>query len=119
MITVENHIGSITVSEKYLASLVKHTVSDCFGVVGVCCANPFHSIVSAVTFGKAFKKFRGISIHADKNGSLVIDLHIKVTYGTNITAAVESIVHKVCFNVEEASGADVSAVNVFVDELCS
>jgi uncharacterized alkaline shock family protein YloU len=47
----------------------------------------------------------------------VIDLHIKVVYGTNISAAVKSVVHAVSFNVEETVGIDVHEVNVFVDDM--
>ena len=37
-------------------------------------------------------------------GGLVIDLHIAVTYGVNIAAIVKSIVNKVRYTVEEATG---------------
>ena len=117
MVTVENHIGKISVSENYLIQLVKHTVTDCFGVADVCSVSTFRSAMSALTFGKAFRKQRGVAVRADRSGGLVIDLHIKVTYGTNITAAVNSIIHKVSFTVEEASGLEVSKVNVFVDDM--
>lgn len=117
MVTVENHIGKIDISENYLITLVKHTVADCFGVADVCCVNPFRSAVSALTFGKAFSKHRGVVIRSHKNGGIIIDLHIKVSHGTNITAAVNSIIHKVSFTVEEATGANVMGVNVFVDDM--
>ncbi|MBR4626871.1 MAG: Asp23/Gls24 family envelope stress response protein [Ruminococcus sp.] len=117
MVTVENHIGKISVSEGYLIQLVRHTVTGCFGVADVCSVNTFQSTISALTFGKAFRQRRGVAIRADKEGGLIIDLHIKVSYGTNITAAVNSIVHKVSFTVEEASGIEVHKVNVFIDDM--
>lgn len=117
MVTIENHIGKISVSGNYLTQLVRHTVTGCFGVADVCCVNSFRSALSAMTFGKAYSKQRGVAIRTDKSGGLVIDLHIKVTYGTNITAAVNSIIHKVSFNVEEAAGLSVRKVNVYVDEM--
>lgn len=117
MVGFENHIGKITISENYLTELVKHTVSDCFGVADVCSVSAFRSAVSAFTAGKAFRKNKGVRVRTDKDGGLVIDLHIKVTYGTNITAAVNSITHKVSFTVEDAAGIDVHKVNVFVDDM--
>ena len=117
MVTVENHIGKISVTEKYLNEIVRHAVCDCFGVADVCSVSTFRSAVSALTAGKAFRKNKGVMIRTDKEGGLVIDLHIKVTYGTNITAAVSSITHKVSFAVEEAAGIDVHKVNVFVDDM--
>ena len=107
----------ITISENYLTELVKHAVTDCIGVSDVSSVSTFRSAVSALTAGKAFRKNKGVMIRTDKDNGLIIDLHIKVTYGTNITAAVSSITHKVSFAVEEAAGIDVHKVNVFVDDL--
>ncbi len=117
MVTVENHIGKISVSEGYLIQLVKHTVTGCFGVADVCSVNTLHSALSAITFGKAFRQQRGVAVRSDKDGGLIIDLHIKVSYGTNINAAVSSIIHKVSFTVEESAGIEVHKVNVFVDDM--
>ena len=50
-----------------------------------------------------------------RNQKLVIDLHILVAYGTNISAIVKSITHKVRFTVEEKTGFQVARVNVFID----
>lgn len=116
MVTIENHIGKISVSESYLTEIVRHAVCDCFGVADVCSVNTFRSAVSAITGGKFFRR-KGVMIRTDSEGGLVIDLHIKVTYGTNISAAVSSITHKVDFTVEEATGIEVHKVNVYVDDM--
>ena len=97
MVGFENHIGQITISENYLTELVKHAVSDCFGVADVSNVSTFRSAVSALTAGKAFRKNKGVRLRTDKDGGLIIDLHIKVTYGTNITAAVNSITFTVSY----------------------
>lgn len=117
MVGFENHIGKITISENYLTEIVKHAVTNCFGVADVCSVTTFRSAVSALTAGKAFRKNKGVLLRTDKDGGLIIDLHIKVTYGTNISAAVKSITHKVSFAVEEAAGIDVHKVNVYVDDI--
>lgn len=48
-----------------------------------------------------------------------MDLHISVIYGMNISAIAKSIVNKVRYTVEEATGLDVKKVNVFVDGMKS
>ena len=118
MVSIENHIGKISVSESYITELVRHTVCDCFGVADVCNISTFRSAVSSLTKGRLFKP-RGVAVRIDKDGGLSIDLHIKVTYGTNIAAAVNSITHKVAFTVEEATDMQVNAVNVYVDDMNS
>ena len=112
----ENHIGKITISESFITDIVRHTVTDCFGVSGLSGVNTFQRAMPALTFGKAYKSKNGVAVRT-KNGSLVIDLHIKVSYGTNINAVVSSIIHNVSFTVEEAAGIPVQTVNVFVDDM--
>ena len=116
MVTFENHIGQISVTENYITELVRHAVCDCFGVADVCSVSTFRSAVSAITKGKLFRR-RGVVVRTDKDGGFVIDLHIKVSYGTNIYAAVCSIIHKVGFTVEEAVGINVNKINVYVDDM--
>lgn len=116
MVSFENHIGQISVTENYITELVRHAVCDCFGVADVCSVNTFRSAVSSITHGKLFKR-KGVVVHSDKNGGLTIELHIKVTYGTNISAAVSSITHKVTFTLEQAADVRVNAVNVYVDDM--
>ena len=100
MIKFENHLGSIEISQDYFANLVGHAASECFGVAGM--------VDEAQDKGV---KVRTVA------GGLVIDLHIAVTYGVNIAAIVKSIVNKVRYTVEEATGLQVAKVNVFVDDM--
>ena len=51
------------------------------------------------------------------NGKLVVDLHIAVTYGLNIATIVRSIVGRVRYVAEKATGLEVAKVNVFVDQM--
>lgn len=116
MVDFENHIGKISISENFITELVRHAVCACFGVADVCSVNTFRNAVSSLTRGKFFKR-KGVAVRADENGGITINLHIKVTYGTNISAAVESITHKVIFTLEEAADIKVNTVNVYVDEM--
>ena len=61
---------------------------------------------------------KGVRVRA-AGGRLVVDLHIAVTYGVNISAIVNSIINKVRYTVEEATGLEVAKVNVFVDSMKS
>ena len=56
-----------------------------------------------------------LDIQEAVDNKLVIDLHIIVSFGVNIPAIVKSIVNKVKYTVEDATGLEVSKVNVFVD----
>ncbi|MDE5582159.1 MAG: Asp23/Gls24 family envelope stress response protein [Ruminococcus sp.] len=116
MIILENHIGRISVSAEYLTEIVRHTVCDCFGVADMCSVNTFRTAVSSITKGRFFRR-RGVVIHIEDDGTIAIDLHIKVSYGTSITAVTESIGHKVSFTVEEITGIRVSCITIYVDDM--
>ncbi|MCD7891858.1 MAG: hypothetical protein LUG26_09035 [Ruminococcus sp.] len=77
MVTFENHVGRISLSEKYLTELISHTVCGCFGVAGLCPSEPLSRAVSAFTHGK-IQPGNGIHISSDKENNIIIDLHICV-----------------------------------------
>ena len=106
MIRIENHLGVIEIANSYFEILVGQAASSCFGVAGMAASGPAQGFKSFVT-----KRVRVRSI----SGKLEIDLHIIVTFGVNIAAIVKSIVNKVRYTVEEATGLQVGKVNVYVD----
>lgn len=112
MIKLKNHLGTIEISKNVFINLIGSTATSCFGVAAMAAPNP------AAGFWQKLQGMRedsrGVSIRT-RNGGLIIDLHIIVTYGINISAIVKSIMHKVSYTVEEVTGIPVEHVNVFVD----
>lgn len=112
MIKLENHLGVIDISHEYFVNLVGNAVVSCFGVAAMSTADVKQGFMQKVL--KKESPNKGIRVRV-KNQKLVIDLHIIVTYGTNISAIVKSIMNKVQYTVEEKTGFPVARVNVFVD----
>ena len=110
MIKFENHLGAIEISQDYFANLVGHAASECFGVAGMVESTASQGLRYILKKDEAQDK--GVKVRTVAGG-LVIDLHIAVTYGVNISA----IVNKVRYTVEEATGLQVAKVNVFVDDM--
>lgn len=111
MITITNPNGYIEITYDYFSNLIGYAASSCYGVAGMAPVSTTQGIIAA--FGRE-KLDRGVKVR-NINGELIIDLHIIVTYGVNITAIVKSIIKKVGYTVEEATGLKVGNVNVFVD----
>lgn len=111
MIIIENHTGSIRVTKAYLYALIEHTVTSCFGV-----ADLYESSLLETVQTKLFPEdiHRGIKLRVRKN-ALIIDLHIVTGIGANVTAITASIRNKVRYAVEQATGMEPAAVNVFID----
>lgn len=111
MIRIDNHLGRIEITNSYFRNLIGHVASECFGVAGLVNSNTSQGFRSAVSTREIPDK--GVTVR-NVNGGLVIDLHIIVMYGVNISAIVKSIIHKVTYTVEAACGLAVSKVNVFI-----
>lgn len=113
MIGFETALGTVEISQDYFANLIGRAASECYGVSGM-----MGSTVQGLKAVLSNKEVpdKGVRVRT-QDGKLVVDLHISVTYGVNITAIVKSIVHKVRYTVEESTGFAVAKVNVFVDSM--
>ncbi|NLL63684.1 MAG: Asp23/Gls24 family envelope stress response protein [Ruminococcaceae bacterium] len=117
MVAFENALGTIEISEAYFSQLLGSVVPTCFGVVGMSDSNAYQNIRSFLNRKKHFLD-RGVSVRREPDG-LIVELHIVVTYGVNISVVVQSIVNKVRYTVENATGLTVKKVDVFVDSMIS
>ena len=114
MIRITTELGNITLTSEYFANLVGEAASSCYGVKGMVVSGPAQGLHSLV-FGSEFPD-KGVRV-SESDGKLAIELHINMVYGVNISAISDSIVNKVTYAVEQASGFKVASVNVFVDKL--
>ena len=115
MIRLENHLGHIEIHDQYFANLAGSAVQSCYGVAQMVHSGAAQGVRSL--FKKDFLA-KGIQVKGDVN-SLVIDLHIMVIYGMNISEIVKSMVNKVRYVIQSSTGIKVKKVNVFVDGMKS
>ena len=111
MIKNTNELGTITLSDEFLANLAGYAATNCFGVVGMATSSTSDKIASVVNKKRLSKGVRIKEI----DGDVDIDLHIIVSYGTNITAIVNSIAHRVRYLMEDICDFKVREINTFVD----
>ena len=71
--------------------------------------------LKTMVFGKDIPD-RGVVVNVEDE-QLVIDLHIKVTYGVNIATIVDNIKERVAYAVENATNLKVKRINVSVDDI--
>ena len=116
MINFYNTFGKVSMTGDYFAGLVSAAASSCYGVADMATSGASDT-VKGMIFGSDFPD-TGVRVTED-GGKLVIELHIKVTYGLNISAIVKSITHKVKYVVEDATGLQVKKINVSVDDIVS
>ena len=114
MIAYETRLGTIDISDNYLAKLIGGAVSSCYGVVGIAAKTPVQGLMRYIS-GKS-DPAQGVKVKNIGN-KLVIDIHIVVLYGVNVSAIVSSIIEKVRYSVSSAVGLHVAKVNVYVDKM--
>jgi len=114
MIKIKTPLGTVMLSSEYFANLVGNIASDSYGVKGMATSGPIEGLRAKI-FNKDFPE-KGVKVY-DKSGNFTIDIHIKVVYGVNISAIVESLSQKVKYFVEQATGLTVHVINIFVDEM--
>ncbi len=112
MISYETRIGKITLSNSYFSKLIGRAVTSCFGVVGMVPHGGKQRFLGMLS--KKDRLDTGVVVKGDFS-SVTVDLHIIVSYGMNINAIAQSIMHKVKYTVYEATGIKVTKVTIRVD----
>jgi len=114
MVKIKTPLGTVALSSEYFANLVGNIASDSYGVKGMATRGPVEGLRAKI-FKNDFPE-KGVRVY-DRGGNFTIDIHIKVVYGVNISAVVESLSQKVKYFVEQATGLTVHIINIFVDEM--
>ncbi len=114
MVTLQNHVGRITISPNYFTELIGNTVTKCFGVVSMNPTGVKETLSSLRT--KKNQLRRGVKVKFVKD-KLQAELHISLMYGVNINAVIRSIINKVGYTIEQSTGITVEKVSVYVDSI--
>ena len=92
MITIENHLGTIEISQAYFSYLIGLAASSCYGVAGMTKSGTRQGLRSM--FSRRSYADDGVRVRSE-NGKLIIDLHIAVIFGLNIAAIAQSVKYAV------------------------
>ena len=114
MIELKNQKGSIFVSDAALSGITGAAATSCFGVKGMAYRSMTDGLVHLLR-REAMNK--GVNVIYNEDESISIELHIIVENGVNIPAVCRSIMNEVRYVVNKNTGAEVRAVDVFVDSM--
>ena len=90
MIKFYNPLGKVCMTSDYFAGLVGAAAQSCYGVCGMATGGTSDSL-KTIVLGTNYPD-KGVRV-TEEDGKLVIELHIKVTYGLNIAAIDLSLRH--------------------------
>lgn len=104
-------LGEIVIDNDVVARYAGSAAVECFGIVGMASVNVKDGLVKLL---KKESISHGVNVEIENN-SMKIALHIIVAYGVSIVAVTENLIENVKYKVEEFTGLQVSAINVFVE----
>lgn len=116
MVTLQNHVGKVSISPNYFTELIGNTVAKCFGVISMNVTGVKETLQAAMPSAKKKNRRRGVRVRFLKE-KLLVDLHISLMYGVNMNAVIRSIINKVGYTIEQSTGINVEKVNVYVDNI--
>lgn len=114
MIKVRTDQGEITISSAVFTTITGAAATNCFGVKGMAYRSMTDGLVHLLR-REAMSK--GVNVIYNEDESISIELHIIVENGVNIPAVCRSIMNEVRYVVNKNTGAEVRAVDVFVDSM--
>ena len=114
MIKVQSQRGEISISSAVFTSITGAAATNCFGVKGMAYRSMTDGLVHLLR-REAMSK--GVKVTYNEDGTVSIELHIIVDAGVNLTAVSSSIMSEVRYAVGQMTGAQVRAVDVYVDSM--
>ena len=114
MLKFHSEQGEISVSSAVFSNITGMAATNCFGVKGRAYRSMTDGLVHLLR-REAMSK--GVNVIYNEDESISIELHIIVENGVNIPAVCRSIMNEVRYVVNKNTGAEVRAVDVFVDSM--
>ncbi len=108
---IKNEYGTITIDNEVIVRIAGLAAMDCYGIVGMAAKNVKDGLVQLL---KRESLTKGITFSYNED-AVIIDLHIIVEYGTNISAIADTLISTVKYKVEEYTGINVEKINIFVE----
>ena len=112
MISIENSMGTITVSAEVFTTIAGDAATSCFGVKGMAGKAREGGIAQLL---RRESMSKGVDVVFNEDNTASIALHIIVENGVNIPTICSSIKKEVYYKVTEATGMPVKNIDIYVD----
>lgn len=104
-------LGNIVITNDVIAKYAGLAAVECSGVVGMAMVSVADGLVKLL---KRESLSKGVKVEIENN-KIIIDFHIIVVYGVNISAVADNIISNVKYAVEQFTGMEISKINIFVE----
>mgnify|MGYP000794972791 FL=1 len=110
----QNDKGEIQISSEVFTTITGAAATNCFGVKGMAYRSMTDGLVHLL---RSESMAKGVRVIFEEDDTVSIELHIIVDAGVNLTAVSSSIMSEVRYAVGNMTGAQVRAVDVYVDSM--
>ena len=110
----QNDKGEIQISSEVFTTITGAVATSCFGVKGMAARSKKDGLVHLL---RSESMAKGVRVIFEEDDTVSIELHIIVDAGVNLTAVSSSIMSEVRYAVGNMTGAQVRAVDVYVDSM--
>ena len=110
--SMNTHMGNISIDNEVIAQYAGTVASECFGIVGMAGINVRDGVFRLL---KRDSMTRGINVTLTQDHKLVIDFHVIVSYGVNITTVADNLIESIRYKVEEFTGLEIEKINIYVE----
>lgn len=110
----QNVNGEIQISSEVFTTITGAAATSCFGVKGMAARSKKDGLVHLL---RSESMSKGVRVTVHEDDALSIELHIIVDAGVNLSAVSSSIMNEVRYTVHRLTGAEVRAVDVYVDAM--
>lgn len=110
----QNDKGEIQISSEVFTTITGAVATSCFGVKGMAAWSKKDGLVHLL---RSESMAKGVRVIFEEDDTVSIELHIIVDAGVNLTAVSSSIMSEVRYAVGNMTGAQVRAVDVYVDSM--
>ena len=114
MIRHNNENGSVNVSTGVYTDIAGNVASSCFGVKGMAARSMKDGVYHLL---RKESMSKGVSVTVHEDDTISIDLHIMVGDGVNLKTIGTEIIDEVRYMVNQCTGTEVRAVNVYIDSI--
>ena len=109
-----NNFGNVVISEEVIAHLAGTTaLTNSVGIVGMAYRSKADELASLLKKDNAGK---GVKVIMNGN-KINLELHVIARYGVNLVTVCESVIERVKYEVEGATGLEVGLITVTVESL--
>lgn len=111
---IQNEMGVIQISNDVFTTITGAVATSCFGVKGMAARSKKDGLVHLLRIESMAK---GVKVIHQEDDTVSIELHIIVDNGVNLHAVSRSIMSEVSYAVSKLTGAEVRAVDVYIDAI--